>query len=159
MSNIMEAPFLQPYQKNAMTVFIAARWLGAGVQGAYVIQGLSALLAGVAAAVWLWRPGSRSISSAGRLCGLLAVMATPYGYSLCHTVCVAAASLYLRKDLQLSRWLLGLTYVWPVFLHVANGQKLAIGHPAAALLAFLAVGHLLLARGKYSLDTDVRSSP
>lgn len=90
MTAIMEAPYPQPYQYNAITVFFTARAFGAGVTSAYGVQAV-ATIASIAAAIWLWRPG-RVVSHQERvvLTAVLAILATPYGYTY-DTIGVAVA--------------------------------------------------------------------
>ncbi|WP_176477053.1 glycosyltransferase family 87 protein [Mesorhizobium sp. WSM4313] len=90
MTAIMEAPYPQPYQYNAITVFFTARVFGAGVTSAYGVQAV-ATIASIAAAIWLWRPG-RVVSHQERvvLTAVLAILATPYGYTY-DTIGVAVA--------------------------------------------------------------------
>ena len=139
MRAIMEAAYPQPYHKNAMTVFILARWAGFDLSGAYLVQGL-AIAACLALSIWLWRPSS-SVSHLKRVCitGVLAIIATPYGYSYdAIPLCIAAAYFFLAER-TLKRWLLALVYVWPLFLHIPNdlGVGIAIFVPIAFVVAVL----------------------
>ena len=52
MTAIMEAPYPQDYQSNAITVFLVARSVGAALGTAYLIQAIAAVAA-MAAVVWL----------------------------------------------------------------------------------------------------------
>ncbi|UCI07973.1 glycosyltransferase family 87 protein [Mesorhizobium sp. B1-1-8] len=90
MTGIMEAPFPQPYQSNAVTVFFTARAAGLGLAAAYAIQAIASAAA-IAAVIWLWRPGQQ-VEHRERvvLTAVLAILATPYGYTY-DTVSVAVA--------------------------------------------------------------------
>ena len=95
MTAIMEAPFPMPYHANALTVFIMARSLGAGIDASYIAQAI-ATVAAIAVAVWLWLP-STAIDPRRRslLTATLAIVATPYGYTYdTIPMCVAVAYLF-----------------------------------------------------------------
>lgn len=81
MTVIMEAPYPMAYHTHAATVFVAMRSLGAGLPLAYGGQAVTTLLA-IAGAVYLWRPSS-ALDHRSRVCitCVLAILATPYGYS------------------------------------------------------------------------------
>jgi hypothetical protein len=81
MTIIMEAPYPQAYQTHAATLFVTMRSLGAGLALAYGVQAMVTMLA-IAAAVYLWRPSSM-LDHRSRVCVtcVLAILATPYGYS------------------------------------------------------------------------------
>jgi hypothetical protein len=136
MATIMEAHYPQPYHKNAITGFIFARWIGFDVFGAYAIQGLLFLAAAVTT-IWLWRP-STEMDHIRRVCltAVLAIIATPYGYSYdTIPLCVATAFLFLTEP-RLNRNFLAVVYLWPLFLHILNA--LGIGISIAVPIALVA---------------------
>lgn len=139
MRTIMEADYPQLYHKNAMTGFIFARWIGLGVEGAYLLQLVLAAVC-AAIAIWMWRPSS-AIENRRRavLTAVLALVATPYGYSYdAIPLCVAVAYLYFT-DPPLPRWLLAALYLWPLFLHIFNGKGIGITILAPVILVVAAI--------------------
>ncbi|WP_167449010.1 glycosyltransferase family 87 protein [Mesorhizobium hawassense] len=118
MTAIMEAPYPQPYQYNAITVFFTARAIGIGVTAAYGVQAV-ATVACIAAAVWLWWPG-RLVSHQERvvLTAILAVLATPYGYTY-DTIGVAVAVAMLATMVSRPpRLILAICWLWPFVAHL-----------------------------------------
>jgi hypothetical protein len=80
MRGILEAPFPMSYQANGITVFLAARTLGAAIPLAYIIQAAAAI--GAALLTWkVWRRGEGDLTLRVALVACLALLATPYGYS------------------------------------------------------------------------------
>lgn len=81
MTAILEAPYPQSYHTLALTAFAAGRSFGWDLPASYLLQGGVTLVA-LAAAIWLWWPGAVPMSHERRavLTGLLALIATPYGY-------------------------------------------------------------------------------
>ena len=139
MRAIMEAAYPQPYHKNAMTVFILVRWAGFDLSGAYLIQGLAIAVCS-ALSIWLWRPSS-DVGHLKRVCitGVLAIIATPYGYSYdAIPLCIAAAHFFLTER-TLNRWFLAVVYLWPQFLHIPNdfGAGIAILIPIAFVVVVI----------------------
>lgn len=120
MSSILEAPYPQPYQGNAVTAFFMARWAGLDLVGSYAIQALFTLGAALACFV-LWRPASR-FGHAERvaLTALLSIVATPYGYSYDMVpFSVAVVVLGFAKSAT-SRLLLLPFWLVPLFVHLLN---------------------------------------
>lgn len=115
MTAILEAPYPQDYQGNAVSVFIMGRWLGLKVGASYLFQLFFSVLA-VSAAIWLWSRDDL-MDPALRVCttALLTTIATPYGYTY-DTLAVSATVV-----------LLFLKYRWP------NMALLAIGWVYAPL--------------------------
>ncbi len=115
MTAIMEAPWPQSYHALALTVFSAARSVGASLPVSYGVQGAISLSA-LAAAIWLWSPCQTNIRHETRvvLTGVLALIATPYGYVYDSVpLSVAAAWLFLHNRrvplaLHAAAWLLPL---------------------------------------------------
>jgi len=135
MRKIMEADYPQPYHKNALTAFILGRWLGFGIAGAYFLQALVTLLA-IIASVRIWRPEFMMDNRLrALLTGVLAILATPYAYSYdAIPYCLAVACFFLA-DRRLPRWPIAVAYLWPLFLHVLNGQGIGIGILPPAVFA------------------------
>jgi hypothetical protein len=127
MTAIMEAPYPQPYHANAMTVFIAARSVGAAVPVAYAVQGV-ATIAAVCFVIWLWLP-SNPVEHRMRalLTATLAIVATPYGYSYdAIPMCIAVA--YLAASPRKPP-LAFLTVIWlsPLAIHLLNFEGIGFG--------------------------------
>ncbi len=127
MTAIMEAPYPQPYHANALTVFILARSLGAGVDAAYVAQAAATLIA-IAAAFWLWLPSTaidhrrRALATA-----TLAIAATPYGYTYdTIPMCVAIAYMFAVTD-RPRTILVSLAWLFPYIAHLLNFEGIGIG--------------------------------
>ncbi|WP_137928996.1 glycosyltransferase family 87 protein [Mesorhizobium comanense] len=127
MTAILEAPYPQPYQSNAATMFFLARACGGGLTVAYAMQAV-ATIAAIAAAVWAWLPwrqaqhGERVVLTA-----VLATVATPYGYSY-DTVGLAVAVAYLFVTrANMPRFFLALVWLYPAIAHLVNGVGLGIG--------------------------------
>lgn len=135
MQKIMEAEYPQPYHKNALTAFNLGRWLGFGIAGAYILQALVSLLA-IIASVRIWRPQFVMDNRLrALLTGVLAILATPYAYSYdAIPYCLAVACFFLA-DRRLPRWPIAVAYLWPLFLHVLNGQGIGIGILPLAIFA------------------------
>lgn len=154
MAEIMEAPYPQPYHKNAITVFIMARGLGFDVLGAYVIQGVFLVLAGIAVFL-LWSPRSQ-IDHARRVCitGVLSIVATPYGYSYdVLPLCIAVAFLFMN-ELRLNRWPLAIVYLLPLFLHTLNAEGIGLSILAPVSLVVIAMYYFLSDGAKGSVSSE-----
>jgi len=127
MTAIMEAPFPMPYHANALTVFIMARSIGAGIDAAYIAQAV-ATVAAIAAAVWLWLP-STAIDPRRRalLTATLAIVATPYGYTYdTIPMCVAVAYMFaVAKRPQLL--LLSVAWLFPYVAHLLPLVDIGVG--------------------------------
>ncbi|WP_052161893.1 glycosyltransferase family 87 protein [Hoeflea sp. BAL378] len=119
MVSILEAPFPQHYHTQAMTVFIAVRALGGPLALAYGAQIATALLA-IAVTFRIWRPGPGRMPETDRiiLTALMALIATPYGYTYDGpAIALAAVWLALSRDLALgSRLVLWIVWLFPVFI-------------------------------------------
>lgn len=119
MVSILEAPFPQPYHTQAMTVFIALRALGGSLALAYGAQIVAALIA--VAVTWkIWRTDAQALQTVDRiiLTALLALVATPYGYSYDGAaIALAAAWLAISRDLTTApRLVLWIAWLFPVFI-------------------------------------------
>ncbi|WP_245521005.1 MULTISPECIES: glycosyltransferase family 87 protein [unclassified Mesorhizobium] len=127
MTAILEAPYPQPYQANAATMFFLARACGAGLTVAYAMQA-AATIAAICAAIWVWLP-RRQVVHGERvvLTAVLATVATPYGYSY-DTVGLAVAVAYLfSRRASMPRIFLALVWLYPAIAHLVNGIGLGIG--------------------------------
>ncbi|MBN9549331.1 MAG: DUF2029 domain-containing protein [Alphaproteobacteria bacterium] len=127
MTAIMEAPYPQPYQYNATTVFFTTRAVGIGLVPAYGVQAV-ATVASVAMAVWLWWPG-RLVSHQERvaLTAVLAILATPYGYTY-DTIGVAVAVAMLAMMVSRPpRLILAICWLWPFVAHLFTHAGYCVG--------------------------------
>lgn len=156
MTAIMEADYPQTYHKNAMTVFIFARWIGFDVAGAYVFQAV-VIIGCAALAAWLWRPASRMENRRRAvITTVLALVATPYGYSYdAIPLCIAVAFFYFTEP-RLPRLALLPLYLWPFFLHVFN--DFGLGVAVLAPLIFLGLA-LRLESLEPMQDPDIGGNP
>ncbi|MFJ6324619.1 MULTISPECIES: glycosyltransferase family 87 protein [unclassified Rhizobium] len=119
MTAILEAPFPQSYQMNAVTIFMLARSFGFGPAASYAFQ-LIASVAAIVSTVWLWR-GKTSVDHGSRVCltATLALVAMPYGY-IYDTIPLSVAILYFFVN---SRGLLPL--LCSAWLHPLFNQQVA----------------------------------
>ena len=127
MTAIMEAPYPQDYQSNAITVFLVARSVGAALGTAYLIQAIAAVAA-MAAVVWLWLP-STAIDDRRRavITATLAIVATPYGYTYdTIPMCVAIAYMFAVVA-KPPMALLAIAWLYPLFAHRLNYEGLSVG--------------------------------
>ncbi|WP_084636674.1 glycosyltransferase family 87 protein [Mesorhizobium sp. WSM3626] len=127
MTAILEAPYPQPYQSNAATMFFLARASGLGLTAAYALQAI-ATVAAIATAIWIWLP-SRRVEHRERvvLTAVLATLATPYGYSY-DTIGLAVAVAYLFSTRNaMPRVFLALIWLYPTIAHLVNNAGLGIG--------------------------------
>lgn len=150
MTSIMDAPYPQIYHANAFTPFIFARWAGLGVTASHLFQAAASALA-IAAAVWLWRPG-REVTAQLRvaLTGLLAIVATPYGYSYDSIpMMVAIAALYLAQP-RPSVGLLGIFWVLPLLVNRLHYYGFGLVGIAPAILAVIAIYLVVRAQPRQS---------
>jgi hypothetical protein len=140
MTAIMEAPYPQPYQGNALTMFIMARSFGAGLNASYAVQAV-ATLAAIATVIWLWLPSTpvdprrRALTTA-----TLALVATPYGYTY-DMIPTSVALAYLFAASARPLWpLYAIAWLFPLFAHMLNYRGLGIGVlvPIAVASAMLA---------------------
>lgn len=141
MRAIMEASYPQGYHANAMTVFILSRSLGAGVNLSYAVQIASALGA-IAAVIWLWRrPVAVGHDVRVAITGLLALCATPYGYTY-DAVPMALAVLVLARNRLVPAPLLAAGWLYPIVNHMIVLHAPAIGILVPALIALTAMASL-----------------
>lgn len=135
MTAIMEAPYPQPYHSNAMTVFFLARARGLGLGISYGLQAVSTVAA-IGAAVWLWLPQRRAEHPERVvITALLAILATPYGYTY-DTICVAIAAVFLFVTApRAPAILLACFWLYALVAHLFNNNGLGIGVFVPATLA------------------------
>ncbi|NKN39185.1 DUF2029 domain-containing protein [Agrobacterium sp. a22-2] len=114
MSTIMEAPYPQPYHLNAVTNFIMVRSFGLGLGAAYAWQGI-VTCAAIAATVWTWLPRTK-LDHGTRTCltALMALLATPYGYTYDTIPAAVAAMYFFAKGIAVPRLLLVALWMLPV---------------------------------------------
>lgn len=127
MTAILEAPYPQPYQSNAATMFFMARASGLGLTAAYAMQTV-ATIAAITAAIWVWLPW-RQVEHRERvvLTAVLATLATPYGYSY-DTISLAVAVAYLFSTRStIPRLFLALVWLYPSVAHLVNNAGLGVG--------------------------------
>lgn len=145
MRAIMEAPYPQGYHMNAMTFFAMARSFGAGLTVAYGIQILMALVA-IGLAVWLWRqkdPADHRIRVA--VTGLLALCATPYGYTYdAGPLALAVVILGSHRMLPISLLVIG--WLYPLLNHLIAKDYFSLGALVPAAIASLAIWNLRSSR-------------
>ncbi|TIV21627.1 MAG: hypothetical protein E5W02_10645 [Mesorhizobium sp.] len=113
----MEAPYPQPYQYNAITVFFTARAIGFGLTAAYGAQAVATIIS-IAIVVWLWRPG-RQVSHQERvaLTAVLAILATPYGYTYDTIGLAVAVAMLAAMTSRPPRLILAICWLWPFVTH------------------------------------------
>jgi len=144
MVSILEAPYPQPYHTQAMTIFIALRALGGSLMLAYGGQIVAALIAmAITRQIWHTKPSAMSSTDRIILTALLALVATPYGYSYdALAVALAAAWLAISRDLGLApRLVLWAAWLFPLFMLplTSRGYGFFVAIPVAltALLGLL----------------------
>jgi hypothetical protein len=133
MTAILEAPYPQGYQVNAFTVFITARSLGLGLAASYAVQAIFSVFS-IAAVIWLWS-GNVRINHVERVCltGVLALLATPYGYTYdAIPLNVAVVCIYLRREGGLP--ILALAWLYLLFNHQLTVALISAGPLVAFLL-------------------------
>ncbi|HSG78355.1 MAG TPA: glycosyltransferase family 87 protein [Acidimicrobiia bacterium] len=119
MRDILEAPFLQDHQTNAVTLFYIGRWLGMDVWAAYAVQAVTSLSA-VAATIWVWR-GSAPLEHRERiaLTGALVLLTTPYGYTYDMGLIAAAIVIVLAlRQRSAATPVFAVIWLFPLFNHV-----------------------------------------
>ncbi|MBB1249456.1 glycosyltransferase family 87 protein [Rhizobium sp. G21] len=147
MARILEAPYPQLYHANAMTFFILGRSIGLGVAASYAYQGLFSLIA-VGAVAWLWRRPEVDLRIKAVLTALLALAATPYGYTYdAVPFSVAVVVLFLSARAP-NRYVFCLLWLYPYFAHLPNFQGIGVGVLVPAGLALYAL--LAVKRGDFS---------
>lgn len=161
MTAIMESPYRQPYQSKAMTIFIAARWLGFGLGVSYSLQILFTFLAACAAG-WLWRPGNCP-DLGYRICVtlLLVLVATPYGYSYDAVMTTVASVWLLLKEKRIPLAVHAFVWLIPRFvdlIHFLGFGGLVAIPLGYAVWALLLVRRDLMARNAADPAQSLRSA-
>ncbi|OJX83714.1 MAG: hypothetical protein BGO93_05530 [Mesorhizobium sp. 65-26] len=143
MTAIMEAPYPQPYHFNAMTVFSTARALGFGLAGAYGLQAAMSLAA-IAVAIWAWLPDDR-IEHRQRavLTVVLAMIATPYGYTYDSIGVAIAVAFIFMTSARLPLFLLAASWFYAVAAQILNNLGYPIGILVPLWLAVWMVASIL----------------
>ncbi|MDX8455899.1 glycosyltransferase family 87 protein [Mesorhizobium sp. VK9D] len=136
MTAIMEAPFPQHYHANAITVFFTARALGFGVTAAYGLQAI-ATIAAIAAVIWLWWPDRRVVEHRERvvLTAVLAVLATPYGYTYDTIGATVAVALLFTSVSRPPGLILAACWLYAFFAHILNNAGFHVGVLVPSFLA------------------------
>lgn len=152
MTEILEAPYPQSYHTLALTVFVAGRSFGWGLGMSYALQ-IGASLLSIAAVIWLWSP-SRTIPHETKvvLTGVLALIATPYGYVYdCIPLSVASAWLFFTER-RVPTVIHAIAWLFPLFV-----PALALnGFGAGIVVILLYVGiHIALLLSTKSVMTNI----
>ncbi|WP_051333946.1 glycosyltransferase family 87 protein [Mesorhizobium sp. WSM3224] len=155
MTSIMEAPYPQPYHYHAITVFFTARAIGLGLTAAYGVQAVAAV-ASIAAAVWLWRPG-RLVSHQERvaLTAVLAILATPYGYTYDTIGVAVAVAMLATMTSRPPRLILAICWLWPFLVHVFAHRGYCIG----VLIPLFLAAWMLLSIWTTGRKTELSGEP
>lgn len=126
MTAILEAPYPQGYQVNAMTFFMLARSLGFGLAASYSFQAVFSVAA-IAVTLWLWR-SKTSVDHRTKVCltVILTLIATPYGYSY-DAIPMSVAIAYFFFNYRSSLLFLGIAWLYPLFNHQVAGQVASLG--------------------------------
>jgi len=141
MRAIMEALYPQGYQMNAMTFFTLARSVGADVMQAYAAQIAAALLA-IALASWIWwKERIADHPTKVAITGLLALCATPYGYTYdAIPLALAIAVLWQAGLIPIS--LLAVGWLYPMINHVVAMHYYSLGALVPITVAVAAIVNL-----------------
>lgn len=127
MTEILEATFPQPYQANAQTMFFLTRTLGADVTTAYAVQGVLTLIA-IATTFWLWLPKRNAeLREKVALTAVMALLASPYGYSYDTVPLAVAIGLLFAQQARAPRFVVGLMWIYPLFVQVVNASSVGFG--------------------------------
>lgn len=133
MKSILEAPFGQGYQANAITVFASVREFGGSLSTAYVTQAIAALVS--AAIVWrLWKNSNCPAGLKTAATAALTLLVTPYGYS--YDLVLLACSVLIVRNSTDSRYdpILGVLWLWPSLVNFVNAH----GAPLSPLVLAVA---------------------
>jgi hypothetical protein len=127
MGRVMDAPYPQPFQVSAVTVFMFLRGLGVGVGAAQAVQ----VAAAAGAMVLVYWVGRRDFGVEKRLALvlLLAPLAMPYGYV--YDLVGYSVALVLVWQWRGFSWVWAGFWVWPA---VARDVTLAGVAPLSAMV-------------------------
>lgn len=155
MTAIMEAPYPQPYQYNAITVFFTARAIGLGLAAAYGVQAVATVVS-IAVAVWLWWPG-RQVSHQERvaLTAVLAILATPYGYTYDTIGLAVAVAMLAAMTSRPPRLILAVCWLWPFVGHFFTWG----GYCVAVLIPLFLAAWMLFSIWTRSRKAEVSGEP
>ncbi|TIP01992.1 MAG: DUF2029 domain-containing protein [Mesorhizobium sp.] len=155
MTAIMEAPYPQPYQYNAITVFFTARAIGFGLTAAYCAQAVATIIS-IALAVWLWRPG-RQVSHQQRvaLTAVLAILATPYGYTYDTIGLAVAVAMLAAMTSRPPRLILAICWLWPFVTHYFTWR----GYCVAVLVPLFLAAWMLFTIWTGSRKAEISARP
>ncbi|RWB78395.1 MAG: DUF2029 domain-containing protein [Mesorhizobium sp.] len=155
MTAIMEAPYPQPYQYNAITVFFTARAIGFGLTAAYGAQAVATIIS-IALAVWLWRPG-RQVSHQERvaLTAVLAILATPYGYTYDTIGLAVAVAMLAAMTSRPPRLILAICWLWPFVTHYFTWR----GYCVAVLVPLFLAAWMLFTIWTGSRKAEISARP
>jgi len=155
MTAIMEAPYPQPYQYNAITVFFTARAIGFGLTAAYGMQAVATIIS-IAIVVWLWWPG-RQVSHQERvvLTAVLAILATPYGYTYDAIGVAVAVAMLATMVSRPPRLILAICWLWPFVTHYFTWG----GYCVAVLIPFFLAAWMLLSIWTRGRKTELAAEP
>jgi hypothetical protein len=121
MTAIMEAPYKQPYQTNAATMFILIRAMGGSLAVSYFIQFMVSLGC-LIYAVSLWRKNNQVEHNLRVAITLVLIfLATPYAYTYDMAgICAAIGIFYVYQPKKWILPILGLAWIFPMFNHVIS---------------------------------------
>lgn len=149
MTGILEAPYPQNYHTLAFTVFAACRSFGFGLPASYGVQLVFSVFS-IVAAIWLWLPSTR-ISHERRvvLTGLLALVATPYGYVYDSVPLGVAAGYLFLSERRIPLVAHAIAWLYPLFVPVFT--LLGFGASIGVVVFYLALNLHLVWRDQKSV--------
>ena len=138
MHALVEAAPPTGYINSGVSVFWAARTLGAGVAPAYVLQGMAALAA-IVFAYRAWRRPEADPLARMAVTVSLSLLLTPYGYTSDMVACsIALVAVVARDGWRIRPWH-GLFWLWPGCCHmVAPGFGMILNPVAVTATAAMA---------------------
>lgn len=116
MTSVLEASWPAGHLVNGVTVFFAARAMGLGIKAAFLLQGISALGAGIVA-VWAWRMPAADPALRMALTIPLALLATPYAYNYDLVALGVATVLLLSRNGWHFTAITATAWFWPGLAH------------------------------------------
>ena len=154
MTAILEAPFPQGYQMNAVTFFVLARSWGLGLAASYALQLVASVVA-IAVTLWLWRRKT-SVDHRSKACltALLTLIAMPYGYSY-DTIALNVAIAYFFFNYRGLLIFLGIAWLYPLFNHHVAGLVMPLGVLIPTGLAVCMITRILRDGRSQEMDQKV----
>lgn len=136
MSGIMNAPFPQHYQVNAVNFFVFGRFLGLAVNAAHAFQLIFTLAAVSMTMVLWWKPGRLDIFGRALLTALLGIIATPYGYSYDMVPYGIAVAWWFLRSTNPNRLFFAGLWLFPAFAQIPAyfGVNVSIIVPAIFII-------------------------